>query len=103
MADPHAIEVDTTAAIIRGSAHLLVAIKLAQRGMNPQTPEKLIWSKPFGIGQRPDAARRAYEAHSMAIAAERQRIADENRVRRDPCPMCGTRADYGCRHQRVAA
>jgi len=28
---------------------------------------------------------------------------EQRRVRRDPCPRCGTRGDYGCEHQRLAA
>lgn len=34
----------------------------------------------------------------LAALAEKDRVAELRRVSRDPCPMCGIRADVGCRH-----
>jgi hypothetical protein len=38
----------------------------------------------------------------LAALAEKDRIAEQRRVSRDPCPLCAVRADIGCRHRRAA-
>lgn len=41
-----------------------------------------------------------YERAMRSAAAKEDALA--RAVSRDPCRVCGTRADIGCRHQRVA-
>lgn len=49
------------------------------------------------------AEHRLIAERRLALIAERDRLADQLRTHRDPCPMCGVRADYGCKHQSLAA
>lgn len=46
------------------------------------------------------ASRGNRKTYSRATQAEKREIAPEPVVR-DPCFLCGTRADFGCKHRRA--
>jgi hypothetical protein len=75
-----------------GSETLLKAI---QTGEGPET---LLWGGHTQIFEN-DCTR---AAAAVSRIHEREREVDALRVQRDPCRVCGVRADVGCRHQRVA-
>jgi len=54
-------------------------------------PTELVWDKRWQPG----------ENHEYQVA--RATEYSPNYVQRDPCPMCGIRADYGCAHRAVPA
>jgi hypothetical protein len=59
--------------------------------------EGLIWRLPSGG----EGAPIRYPGAALALAQKEAALARV--VVRDPCPNCGTRADIGCKHQRLAA
>lgn len=79
----------------RGSAQLLNAILIAQRGGKPDVPRGLFWqgtgSGNFKSKQKSETKERA-ERH-IQRRLEQKEAAREKVVTRDPCPCCGTRMD----------
>jgi len=98
----------------RGSAFLLNAMKL-ERGEFYHRPvgkafarTDFLWSKTgnpqnqwTGDG-RYKAWKEAQQERVRIATEEKNRLAEANRVSRDPCPMCGVRGDIGCKHKRAA-
>ena len=101
-------------AMERGSQFLLNAINLARGEFKGRPVGKAFTRKDFLWHGRPnpenqwtgtgDYTRQRIERFERVAAsmAEKDRIAEQRRVNRDPCPKCAVRADIGCRHRRVA-
>lgn len=101
-------------AMQKGSQFLLNAIKL-ERGdyhLRPMakafTRKDFIWTKHHDTHNQwqSDATMSSEnskrQSRVLAAIAEKNRIADSRRVSRDPCPLCGVRADIGCNHRKPA-
>ena len=82
-----------------GSTALLAALATGHG------PDRFIWP------QRPGAANwtanresqtTGMMVHRVSLIQEREAHADSLRVYREPCPVCATRADIGCKHRRLA-
>ncbi len=90
----------------RGSSHLLRNIRLARgevivigrKSRQSYGGSELIWINSWHNGSPVD---RYPEAR--ARLAEKEAKAESQRVRRDPCPKCGTRGDLPCKHNKRAA
>lgn len=64
--------------------------------------EGLLWrDHAHSIPERTGTSRRHQEERAFAHMQERD-AALARVVKRDPCPMCGTRSDIGCKHRRAA-
>lgn len=48
-----------------------------------------------------ERARFAPSAFMNVVQASKHNIDTLTFVHRDPCPKCGVRADYGCKHRRA--
>lgn len=69
-------------------------------------PERFLWTNSInGHAWQPSEDPRDYRTTGFhrVLASQADKAATEaRRVSRDPCPVCATRADIGCKHRRVA-
>lgn len=101
-------------AMERGSAFLLNAMKLERGEFNARPVSKAFARKDFvwnarhasnqfmSMGGEYAHQREQRTGRVLAALAEKDRIAEQRRVNRDPCPLCAVRADIGCKHRRAA-
>lgn len=82
---------------IHGSKALLEAI------VTGQGPDCFAW-RDHSPNWKPDkySMTSGFMVHRVNLIQEREARAESLRVNREPCGVCGTRTDIGCKHQRVA-
>lgn len=89
----------------RGTRMLLSAIARYRDGtLGPKdTPTNIRW-RGYGSAFVTIPGSRSHQRTMQAIAraTEKRETAERNRVSRDPCPVCNTRRDIGCKHMRAA-
>lgn len=71
------------------SGALLRAIEGVRQGLIPETPSDLVWSLSSG-----EDVFNCHGGHGGEYAPRQITIGPN----REPCPMCGVRADIGCKH-----
>ena len=84
---------------INGSKALLAALE------SMQGPDRFLWRERAGnLNWKPNQQSQTtgMMVHRVSLIQEREAHADSLRVYREPCPVCGTRADIGCKHRRLA-
>ena len=84
-----------------GSANLLKAIYVTKVGMGPAPSRAFLWSR-MGLVPRADGP--AMERDHIAAARMHYRKDQQEALKAhcEPCFMCGTRSDIGCKHLRAA-
>lgn len=85
--------------MIKGSQALLEALT------SGYGPDRMKWERYAYTGnwkQDPDSESSHLMVHRVSLISQREAFTDTLRVDRDPCTYCGTRADIGCKHRRVA-
>lgn len=81
---------------INGSRALLDAI------VSGYGPHRFLWSSAGSAATWKPASSAAKMANSVNLIRKREEFAESLRVSREPCRVCGTRGDIGCKHKRVA-
>lgn len=79
------------------------AMLAALRGRSA-APRELIWpeiARPSQWAPTGATSRDTRIAKAVASLARKEAMAARPRMDRDACPLCGVRADIGCRHRRV--
>lgn len=82
--------------LINGSRALLDALR------SGEGPRRFLWSSAGSKGTWKPTGAAAKMERSVNLIRQREAFADSLRVSRDPCPVCATRADIGCKHKRIA-
>jgi len=82
--------------LINGSRALLDAL------VSGQGPRRFLWSNAGSKGTWKPTSAAAKMERSVNLIRKREEFTDTLRVSRDPCPVCATRGDIGCKHKRVA-